>query len=242
LGSLKGRDIVKSELVEQLLERYPWIHPKKLEEGNLPNPWQLFGIECGDGWFQLLWNLFGEIEKKYKEKGRRVEIEISQIKEKYGTLNVYLWSDIPEIQHLVEKYETLSESVCEQCGAKGRLREVRDWLSTLCDRCFIPFTDSLALREKYDTLTINDVTIHTVKESYWIGDTSRRGIEIRVPHSQKEPERTAYLFIDITKMTGVVIKENEMTVTKKERGSGKIYRYVFLRKTNMSKYPENASG
>ena len=69
---------------------------------------------------------------------------ISQIKEKYGTLRVYLGFDeqyngYDDLYAIVFKYEKLSETVCEVCGADGaKLRTMKDgrsWIKTNCDIC-----------------------------------------------------------------------------------------------------------
>lgn len=73
---------------------------------------------------------------------------LEQAKEKFGTLRWY--ADWPTdeaydaAQPLISEIEVLSESLCEQCGAPGRMRNRADypqqplsvWLLTLCDQCF----------------------------------------------------------------------------------------------------------
>ena len=87
-----------------------------------------FGIECYDGWLWLLDELIGKI----------VCIDplasASQIKEKYGTLRVYMMSTTDEIEDLIEEYEVLSETVCELCGSPGKIND-DGWISVRCDTC-----------------------------------------------------------------------------------------------------------
>lgn len=47
-----------------------------------------FGLEVGDGWLRLLWDLFEQIEKVLEEHGNP-EFRLTQVKEKFGTLRVY---------------------------------------------------------------------------------------------------------------------------------------------------------
>lgn len=60
------------------------------------------------------------------------------IKEKYGLLRIDVSSETVNWSTFLEmKYEAeeASATVCEVCGAPGKLRTERDWLQTLCDRC-----------------------------------------------------------------------------------------------------------
>ena len=89
-------------------------------------------------------------------------IIISQVKEKYGTLRFYWFTSfntietdrdeidivtmkekeevsnlINELHDVVSKYEVKSESVCEKCGNKGKLRDDLRWIRTLCKSCYL---------------------------------------------------------------------------------------------------------
>jgi hypothetical protein len=54
-----------------------------LKRGETPMDYFYFGVECGNGWFDLLWNLCKDIEK-LGYNGR-----VTQIKEKYAGLRIY---------------------------------------------------------------------------------------------------------------------------------------------------------
>lgn len=41
-----------------------------------------------------------------------------------------------DIADIVRKYEALSKTVCENCGAKGETRMDLPWKKTLCDNCY----------------------------------------------------------------------------------------------------------
>lgn len=60
------------------------------------------------------------------------------IKEKFGVLRIGVFSSKIEIEKQIEiehAAELTSSTVCEYCGAPGRLRANRSWRQTLCDRC-----------------------------------------------------------------------------------------------------------
>lgn len=58
--------------------------------------------------------------------------KVRQIKEKFGTLRVYLDITDSNIDEIVWFAETMSETTCEECGNIGELRR-GSWLKTLCE-------------------------------------------------------------------------------------------------------------
>lgn len=91
-----------------------------------------FGFEHGDGWYNILENLFLEIEKHKLPE----DFRIVQVKEKYGCLRVYFDPHLEDIDLLVAQAEGKSLLTCEECGDPGRLRtEGRSWIKTLCEEC-----------------------------------------------------------------------------------------------------------
>lgn len=94
------------------------------------------GVECSEGWWPLIADLDAELAAVVPE------YRVLQVKEKFGALRFYydLPSDAPrevweKVQSIVQKYEILSTTVCEECGGDGRLRDDRAWIRTLCDVC-----------------------------------------------------------------------------------------------------------
>ena len=95
--------------------------------------------ECGRGWDRLIRKLFQELSEAGWDGG------IAQVKEKFGTLRVYLgWLDeeytgYDDFYEIIFRYEKLSETVCEVCGADGAklrtLKDGRSWIKTNCDIC-----------------------------------------------------------------------------------------------------------
>lgn len=68
---------MKQELEDRLTERFKFLNRDK----NDGSPYNMFGIECGSGWFDLLWRLCSGIEKVLKQDEKFC---FSQIKEKFG--------------------------------------------------------------------------------------------------------------------------------------------------------------
>lgn len=90
-------------------------------------------VSCEDGWNGILMDFFFELSKIDKKHVSKV----SQIKEKFGRIRIYL-ENIPEkivqrVWDLEIKAEKKSSEICEVCGESGRLRTKHYWLKTLCD-------------------------------------------------------------------------------------------------------------
>ena len=86
----------------------------------------------GPGWHGILVELHGGLVKL--DPGYTV----SQVKEKFGGLRVYLDFSVADsdgaMQDLINAAVTKADVTCEECGQPGSLRE-GSWLLTLCDEC-----------------------------------------------------------------------------------------------------------
>jgi hypothetical protein len=78
----------------------------------------------GDGWASLVQPLIDLCERE--------GVAIAQIKEKFGALRFYVDGASPEVYAQIEAAETASRTICEVCGAAGRMRD-GPWIRTLCD-------------------------------------------------------------------------------------------------------------
>jgi hypothetical protein len=87
-------------------------------------------FECMDGWFQLIWDLSEELEQIAKEEG--IELYVSQVKSKYGTLRYYLGAETDRMSDVIDRYEEISAHTCEVCGKEGHLALYKGWWDTLC--------------------------------------------------------------------------------------------------------------
>ena len=81
----------------------------------------------GDGWRPLVEKLVDDIIAVDPE------VEVSQVKEKFGTLRFYYEGGDEYINGLVSMAESMSEVTCEVCGNPGK-RRAGGWIKTLCDR------------------------------------------------------------------------------------------------------------
>jgi len=99
-----------------------------------------WGVQCDDGWYDLIYNCCKELQDWCDKNSTQIQAE--QIKEKFGTLRYYLKSNNElgilvnywtEINEIIDKYETISASTCELTGGKGSAKRRGYLIKTLCD-------------------------------------------------------------------------------------------------------------
>lgn len=105
---------------QELFEQFTKVWPERFSEVTY--------FECGDGWFDLLWQLCEELE----DYGSAVKV--LQVKEKFGGLRFYTNYSDDTIDAAVERAEQEAAKTCERCGEPGELRG-GSWLKTLCNKC-----------------------------------------------------------------------------------------------------------
>lgn len=100
-------------------------------------PYELFGIECGEGWKGLYQPIIDYIEDYNKDKEDEDKIEIYQIKEKFGTLSFYVSKKTDELRKMIEDAEAESYHVCEMCGRHINKQIVEHhWIYPMCRECY----------------------------------------------------------------------------------------------------------
>lgn len=95
-------------------------------------------------WFNKLYNkvvigiadrMFFKYLTCWCEKYEAPTIKIDQIKEKFGTLRVYMNFYNDEVDKAIEVAELESSQTCEDCGKEGHMTNIHHWMRTLCDDC-----------------------------------------------------------------------------------------------------------
>lgn len=89
-------------------------------------------IECGDGWLPLLERLCRAMCVHAEATG--VGLAVTQIKEKFGMLRIYVDGGDEEVERLIDEGELESATICELCGAPGAHSD-KGWCSTRCGPC-----------------------------------------------------------------------------------------------------------
>jgi hypothetical protein len=95
-------------------------------------------FECGDGWLDLIERLADELEpliQKFFTENPEAEYApaCAQVKEKYGTLHFYMYTETDEMNEIIDRYEKESAIRCEICGEPGMTIGKR-WYTTRCTK------------------------------------------------------------------------------------------------------------
>jgi hypothetical protein len=109
------------------------IYPKLFSDLHPMQAVSMFGIECGDGWFELLKECIQGLKEVCEKHG--YDTRVSQIKEKYGTLRFYLDSTSDEMDEVIYRAEEKSAVTCESCGNPGSMNKTGYWMSVRCGEC-----------------------------------------------------------------------------------------------------------
>ena len=124
---------MNDKLEQQLMDEFPFMEARNVWTGEKLN--YPVSCECQDGWYDLIYNICKGITDLYNDKNVDIsEIIVIQIKEKFGSLNIYTGGLLSEAFNILHKYEDLSKETCEVCGDKGELMHQGGWYKTLCDK------------------------------------------------------------------------------------------------------------
>jgi len=121
---------------KKIVKMCPNLYRDVLEKRGPRDTLMYFGFEIGDGWLKLLKKTSIKLEKEIKKlpKYERPLFRAIQVKEKWGTLSIYVTYSTDNMYDIIDKAEEKSAEICEICGKKGRLRD-GGWIRALCDKC-----------------------------------------------------------------------------------------------------------
>jgi hypothetical protein len=132
IGCWKKVTIMDNKLQEKLYKKYPKIFVQK--DKPMTETCMCWGLECGDGWYDLLDTLCGLIQWDIDNNGHP-QIEATQVKEKFGTLRFYTNGTNERQEGYINFAEYLSGSICEGCGSNSKVTQTKGWIVTLCPKC-----------------------------------------------------------------------------------------------------------
>jgi hypothetical protein len=125
-----------------LRQKYPKIFKSSTHN---EEPLDMWGLECDDGWFELIDTLCSKIQSHVDwrssniqdvEELENLQVVAEQIKEKFGGLRFYVTGGDDITEAFISFAETMSYKICETCGQPGKQQDDRGWIHTACDPCF----------------------------------------------------------------------------------------------------------
>lgn len=136
---------MNDSLSKELYDKYQSLFALK---DNNREPIGAYGIECDDGWYDILSSICFMVEQhekniegnnKYRISQNQNPInyepfQFTQIKEKFGGLRVYSNGGDDYTRGLIGMAECWSYKSCEICGNKGQTTK-HGWLKTICEKC-----------------------------------------------------------------------------------------------------------
>lgn len=118
---------MNKENTQKLLTDFPELYSA---QGGL---FHYFGFQCGDGWFQIIYDLSIEITATAKQAGATSPVAC-QVKEKFGGLRFYVSAPGVDIESAMDKAYEKAWVTCEKCGAPGAIIHGR-WSRVRCAPC-----------------------------------------------------------------------------------------------------------
>ena len=118
--------------IKKLFEEFPVFFDQNTGE----NPFKFRGFEIDIGWVPLVRQMVLKLEAQEKLENRSPDkpVKCAQIKEKFGLLRCYLLNTSEAMQEIVHEFESRSATVCESCGAPGKLY-YEGWHHVKCEAC-----------------------------------------------------------------------------------------------------------
>lgn len=117
----------------EIMKRFPRVF------GN--GPWPVsrtlmgWGFLCGIGWYPILERLFADMDTICVEDGLE-KMEVIQVKEKFGSLRVYVKDGNERIYRRIAEAEEEAFTICENCGGPSDGVLSRQGLHTnVCKNC-----------------------------------------------------------------------------------------------------------
>lgn len=105
-------------------------------------PLAMFGVETGPGWHPVIKKVLDKISQYNQDSPEDSRIFVDQVKEKFGTLRIYVTYDnvpketIKDINAAISEAENEARDTCEFCGTKENVGiRIKGWYTTMCEKC-----------------------------------------------------------------------------------------------------------
>ena len=142
---------MRQELQNKIIIKYGEIFSDYWDKSTPINP-MVFGIECDDGWFDIINTSMHEIAK-YAQSHFPLGFTIRQVKEKFGSLDIYTSHSDEVIHNICMDAKIESYKTCEVCGTKENVGMTKGWFKTICKDCY-EISHLKKIGKKWDTESI----------------------------------------------------------------------------------------
>lgn len=124
----------------ELIKEYPFLLPRNVFTDKVLESYDYSYTLLDDmpkGWRKAFGEkLCAELKKVLVEDNLLDDYRVTQIKEKFGQLRWYDNCGSEKLYRVIDKYESLSEHICIECGSKGKMQDLFGWISPYCDTCY----------------------------------------------------------------------------------------------------------
>lgn len=107
--------------------------------GDMRETCLVWGVCCGRGWWPIIESCAEKLEALILQlpEEQRPDCRAVQIKEKYGSLRVYMSCQNETMDAAIHEAAEECARICEHCGLPGTLRCVQGWYSVQCQVCLL---------------------------------------------------------------------------------------------------------
>jgi hypothetical protein len=101
-------------LTAKLYAAFPKLYRgrhKSMDESSM-----CWGFQCGDGWYQVLYDLSQELSD-YLLEHPEIDFEVTQVKSKFETLRFHISYRDVETERMIERAQQRARTTCEITGA-----------------------------------------------------------------------------------------------------------------------------
>ena len=126
---------------KRLVKQYPFLLPRDVYSDKVPDNYDYEYTEYDNlvpGWqigFGKL--LLEDLKIACLKTGWLHKLHIEQLKEKYGSMRMYINYAPKKVNDVIRDYEYISQYICGQCGSiHGCVINNRGWYFPLCKKCY----------------------------------------------------------------------------------------------------------
>lgn len=104
---------MNAALTEQMYCAFPYLYRGRMKPPD--ESAMCYGFECGDGWYQVLYDLSQELTD-YTLLHPFLDLEVMQVKSKFGTLRFHLNYSDSFTKELISRARERADLICEITG------------------------------------------------------------------------------------------------------------------------------